>query len=439
MAAFEELVITSDSFGSENTDEVNVKLFTQMLGKPVTSMRAESMSGAGGFSGEMSRVRLRYADADDAEHVMVMKHTKENGAASSRALGLAREGCFYEWVANSKNATYNDLLPKVFYSKGNMESGDKVILLEDLGEYVQTGYFFGGGSPLNWGRDLEKDVSSKGLSIISSSGEASCNTTELVAEAACLLAAKYHGEHWMRKNLLEGHVWMKASDWYVNQGEASWQGGQKYIKDSWETLKTTKATPENSECIWSPYIIGLIDASIDKISWDGFQQRIQNSHFTLAHGDFHPANMMCTFDNARLQAGCLTAEDITMRLVDWEVVGVGSGAQDIGQYMMSHMAPTTRRQCEDRLLKIYYDKLQATIASREVDSADVEPDGCRGDYTFEKCKREYVYGGVERWMFLLIILAGMCPNNMQQYFLNQVEAFALDHGVTAKSIGMSRL
>ena len=128
-----------------------------------------------------------------------------------------------------------------------------------------------------------------------------------------------------------------------------------------------------------------------------------------------------------------------MRLVDWEVVGVGSGAQDIGQYMMSHMAPAARRLCEDRLLKVYYDKLQATIASRVVDSADVVPDGCRGDYTFEKCKREYVYGGVERWMFLLIILAGMCPNNMQQYFLNQVEAFALDHGVTAESIGMSRL
>lgn len=436
MAAFYDQPITSQLFRSDNTAEKNVLLFSQMLGRSVSSVDVESMSGAGGFSGDMSRIRVQFGDASDAdgEMVMVMKHTKENGAESSRAYGLAREGCFYQWVRSSNNKTYDDLLPKIYYSKGDMTTGDKVILLEDLGHLVQTGYFFGGGSPLNWGRDLAAEVASKGLSLCPAESTTSAgNVTELVAEAACLLAAKYHGEHWLRADLLAGQSWLKASDWYVQQGEASWQAGQKYTRDLWEIIKTTKANLENTGCKWSPYIIGLIDSSISKISWEGFQKHIRDAHFTLAHGDFHPANMMCTFDDSLLQAGKLTAEDITMRLVDWEVVGVGSGAQDIGQYMMSHMSPEARRSCEDRLLRGYYDKLQATIAACDAVRED------RGEYTFEMCKREYVYGGVERWMFLLIILANMCPDAMQQFFLNQVEAFALDHGVTAESIGMSRL
>ena len=165
MATFEDQTITSQLFRPDNSDATNVALFSQMLGRAVSSVRVESMSGAGGFSGEMSRVRVHWTDEDnDTEkvQVMVMKHTKEAGGASSRALGLAREGCFYDWAKSSSSPkdkmTYDDLLPDIYFSKGDMDSGDKVILLEDLGNLVQSGYFFGSGSPLNWGRDLDQDV-----------------------------------------------------------------------------------------------------------------------------------------------------------------------------------------------------------------------------------------------------------------------------------------
>lgn len=438
MASFDDeaqLTISSDLFRPDNSEEKNVALFSLMLGRKVRSVSVTSMSGAGGFSGEMSRVVVCWDDNGE-EISMVMKHTKENGANSSRTLGLAREGCFYDWAAASNRQVYESLIPKVYYSKGDMSSGDKVILLEDLGSFVQSGYFFGGGSPLNWGKDLGKEVSDKGLSLLANNSADPSEIIELVAEAACRLAAKYHGQHWMRQDLLDNNTWLKSSDWHVGNGRESWEAGQNYIKSSWEKLKSTKADLNIAECIYSPYIVGLIDASINQISWENFQKKIQSSHFTLAHGDFHPANMMCTFDNELFKAGRLSATDIAIRLVDWEVVGVGSGAQDIGQYMMSHMAPSTRRGCEDRLLRVYYDALMATIAECKCDGNTVAD---RGEYTFDMCYREYVYGGVERWVFLLIILAGMCPDDMQKYFLHQVESFAKDHGVTADSIGMSRL
>ena len=38
-------------------------------------------------------------------------------------------------------------------------------------------------------------------------------------------------------------------------------------------------------------------------------------------------------------------------LVDFEVVGVGSGPQDIGQYMISHLTPEKRKKNEMELLR----------------------------------------------------------------------------------------
>lgn len=36
-----------------------------------------------------------------------------------------------------------------------METGEKIIIMEDLSlKGIQSGYFFGPGSPLNWGKDL---------------------------------------------------------------------------------------------------------------------------------------------------------------------------------------------------------------------------------------------------------------------------------------------
>ena len=46
--------------------------------------------------------------------------------------------------------------------------------------------------------------------------------------------------------------------------------------------------------------------------------------------------------------------DFDLILLDWEMVGVGSGPQDIGQYMISHTAPEERRANEKMLVEHYY-------------------------------------------------------------------------------------
>jgi thiamine kinase-like enzyme len=76
---------------------------------------------------------------------------------------------------------------------------------------------------------------------------------------------------------------------------------------------------------WDPLLVACLDASFAKISWDVFQDNIKSTAWTLAHGDFHPANMM--WDNAASR----------LVLLDWEVVGLGSGPQDLAQFLISHM------------------------------------------------------------------------------------------------------
>ena len=120
------------------------------------------------------------------------------------------------------------------------------------------------------------------------------------------------------------------------------------------------------------------------------------------------------------------------------MVGVGSGPQDIGQYMISHTAPEERRANEKMLVEHYYEVLFAAIPS---DSASASASGSErsSTLTWELCWREYVHGGVERWVWLLALIAGTCPDVLTQYFHNQVEAFALDHEITVENIGMPRV
>ena len=152
------------------------------------------------------------------------------------------------------------------------------------------------------------------------------------------------------------------------------------------------------------------------------------------HGDFHPANMMW-------QRLVCDGEPLSGRLVilDWEVVGLGSGPQDLAQYLISHASPELRRSCEIQLVQEYYATLtggeSASNSMPGVSPSVVDHSG----YSFEMCWAEYVAGGSERWIWLLALLSTMCPDSMNQYFHDQVGAFLRDHEVTPESIGMPRV
>lgn len=223
------------------------------------------------------------------------------------------------------------------------------------------------------------------------------------------MAAKFHALHWMDRSLLQ-HPWLRATDWHAQEGESTFHAAQKQAAQAWATNKT-KIHAGESKVQWDPRLLKCMDSSLYKVSWGEFQKRLQRQQWTLVHSDFHPANMMWIRDH--------------IVLLDYEVVGLGSGPQDLSQFLISHMTPEARRQCEERLLRKYYSVLSETV------------DGSA--YTWEQCWADYVLGGVERWVWLLCILTAMCPDKMVQYWHDQLLAFILDHGITPANIGMPRV
>jgi aminoglycoside phosphotransferase (APT) family kinase protein len=174
-----------------------------------------------------------------------------------------------------------------------------------------------------------------------------------------------------------------------------------------------------------------MDASMSKISWEEYQQRVHSAEYqwTLVHGDFHPANILWRWPEERV-SGDSSALGSSV-LLDFEVVGVGSGAQDLAQYLISHACRADRQQHEEALLRDYYEHLTgASQAGNRVDAAK---------YSYEQCRRDYVEGGVCRWVWLLALLAAMCPDPMTQYFHDQVRDFMVDHEVTPENIAMPRV
>lgn len=141
----------------------------------------------------------------------------------------------------------------------------------------------------------------------------------------------------------------------------------------------------------------------------------------MVHGDFHPANMMWkpipSYDKTKASG--------LIYFLDWEMVGIGSGPQDLAQFFISHVSSETRRICELKLLREYYEALNETITNDR--------------FSWEDCKRDYSHGGAERWIWLLPLLAEMCPDKMVQFFHDQLQQFLEDHNLNASNIGMPRV
>ena len=119
-----------------------------------------------------------------------------------------------------------------------------------------------------------------------------------------------------------------------------------------------------------------------------------------------------------------TTDQKILRLLDWEMTGLGSGPQDLGQYVISNMDPQERRDCEERLLRNYYDELVTLGVS---------------EYTFEECWKEYTIGGLERWLwFLVYFLANEAMLDWAQFFHDQIAQFAHDHNIKPQDVTQPR-
>jgi hypothetical protein len=387
----------------------------KMNRKVISILPAEVMNDAGGLSGaSMIKViaKIQIENSEEIESIsMIQKSVKSD---MSKNLGLPREALFYDqYKSVIDSSVEKSFLPGIYYSYGDMDNGEKLILMEDLNACTQTGHFFGPGTPLNWGKDLKESMSRVNV------GNEDDYITEIAISAKSFsIAANIHAKFWKDDNLVSV-PFLRGCDWFSNNGECSWLKAQQSSVDNWKKCKN-KISSGESKVNWDTNLIQCMDASFSKISWENYLIDIKNRDFTLVHGDFHPANMM-------LKRLSPSVDDWTLILLDWEVVGIGSGPQDLAQYLISHMNYKTREGCERALLRRYWDELKEKGGEK------------LSNYTFENCNKDYIDGGIGRWVWLLSLLTSICPDNITQYFHDQVLHFINTHEITPENIVMPRV
>jgi len=351
---------------------------------------------------------VEFADEESPSICIVIKMAAPS--QMSQMHGLAREGYFYrDWRKLETNqgslCELESILPLVFHSEGTMTTGEKLIVMQDLSSScIQLGLLFGNGNPNNWGKVLPPSDGLVGVA----------EATRLAFSAA----AKLHAPYWGSRTLVdsEGLSWLRGAAWMRGQDEAAWTSAQANLALLWTNLKLEKFGKPGYKVVWDPLLVAVVDSAIGKAAgragWELYQSELCTRPFTLVHGDFHPANLL------------LVENEEKVLLVDWEAAGVGSGPQELGQFMISHTAPTLRASIEREAVAAYYAELLRL-------NKDIS-------MSLEDCWLEYVQGGLARWLFFLPH-DGWGNELASQYFCDQVLAWIQDHSMTPANAPLPRL
>eukprot|EP00038_Savillea_parva_P002518 m.114974 g.114974 ORF g.114974 m.114974 type:complete len:395 (+) comp10867_c0_seq2:165-1349(+) len=372
--------------------KVNTELLGSKLGRPVraASVRAPG-DKMGGLSGEFLFLDVDVGSGDTLS--LALKRSPHSVSEHKKTLGTAREALFYAELAPSLAGAN---IPKAYFAQGDMATGEMIVLLERLVDTVPSGVFFGPGNPNNWDvRDKLPDLCAGNPPM------------EDVTRQAFSLYANLHATFWRDATLLD-KPWLRGTDWVSGKGKASWQAAQQIAADGWAAMTEDRAQG-TSTVHWDPHLVACLDVSFANIDWDTFQTELATRPYSLVHGDAHPHNALWV--GQRTPAARLA-------LIDFEMAGVGSPAQELGQYVISHMPPDVRRRCERDLVTGYHTALcEALCAAGRHDDAAA--------FTIEACWAEYIAGGVGRWAWF-VPLFRRSPA-MAQYFHDQLAAFLHDH------------
>jgi hypothetical protein len=257
------------------------------------------------------------------------------GESSSRFEIGAREVVFYGEIGPRANVR----IPACYYSAVDRERKRYVILLEDLS----------GTECGDWatGCSLER------------------------AALAVTRIARFHAQWWE-------HPCVADKSWLRTWDFAHWQRSYVQGLDSF-VAEVQGQLPKDT-----------IDASVRLA--DRFVELMEELHYgrpiTIVHGDYQLDNLFFG----------MPGTDDDFIVADWQMVGLGRGAIDIGNFLGGNIDPLIRSAEETELLKTYHSIL--------VDAGV--------DYSLEQCMRDYRLSMVERLARAVMRISGRFPGTTQQ-------------------------
>ncbi|MDP9235978.1 MAG: ecdysteroid 22-kinase family protein [Chloroflexota bacterium] len=267
----------------------------------VTSFEPEIIGEGSGFIGQLARVKLHYDTPElGAPASLIAKFPAASPAG--REIGnlfdfYRREIRFYEDIAAEVELT----TPARHYSASNLDTGEHILLLEDL-------------APARVGDHLE-----------------GCTIAE--AELAVRSIAEFHATWWESPRLEEIADWMPVVDAPVHQSaEASYQ-------QAWAPFV------ENFGAGMSPEIRKTAEAIASNVI--KLQSSIADRPHTIVHGDYRMDNLFFGTPEG--------GADFTV--ADWQIACRGRGIFDVAYLLCGGLDPEPRAANEERLVRLYHDTL----------------------------------------------------------------------------------
>lgn len=286
-------------------DEITSKWLTQSLldadvikGGWVDSFEAKTIGGVKGALGQLIRVTLTYEPTDTlAPHTLIAKFAPAN---AEWRMNLHHAGFFESEVRFYRELAEQVTLsiPQCYYSALNEETGEFVLLLEDLAP----------------ARNGDRIVG--------------CSPAE--AELAIREAARFHAAWWGNPQLIQSH-------WAHSPGVSNtFQVVQYLYQQSWKPFTSRLASS-------LPKTIVEIGRRLE----DQMIQVYEHLHRppqTLVHNDF----MLDNFFFAEVDGG------FSLTVVDWQLLTVGRGAMDVASLLGGNLSIDDRRRHEMDLLRTYH-------------------------------------------------------------------------------------
>jgi thiamine kinase-like enzyme len=350
-----------------------------------------------GLNGELTKIIIKWCDEITDSRIprsVIVKTSRPSmlNFIVSAFTGSLREALFYQFMDSDDTL---GVMPTIYYSQAVTETGEYVIVMEDLsGTTVPGGHLFGNQC---WGKvELPSDVEQNPVKIL---------------EVLFKHAAQMHAKYWRDKKLLK-HSWLRNVDYLNGSDKDKWEFSMYQIQEKWENLMSIVKNNQTT-VKWSDKLINEMNFALRRTNWKAYQKTFNikkpKTAFTLCHGDFHAGNVLWSND----QQHCKTP----FYLVDWAEVGVQCPFTDLAQFVIGNVSIDVRRKHEEELFNIYHKQLIESGVDAET-------------FPLEVCWYRYKSGGIERWLQMLTILASIdgLQDSAIQWFHDQVSAFIEDHG-----------
>jgi len=270
-------------------------------GASVMSFDAKIIGAGAGFMGQLAQVKLTYHKPEPgAPRSLIAKFpaaAPENREVAEYFRFYEREVRFYEEIAEKVELR----TPRRYYSAFNPESGDYVLLLEDL-------------APARVGDQL-----------------AGCTVEQ--ADLCLRELAKFHAA-WWDNPALDKLEWMPsiADDWQVQSVEESYA-------DSWDSFI------EHFGHHLSPSLRQVAQEFVKHVG--RMMREFGAPPRTIVHGDYRLDNLFFATPEGGPE----------LAVIDWQITSRARGVFDVAYFTAGTLSPEERKAAERGLLKMYHDIL----------------------------------------------------------------------------------